>query len=367
MKPGKSRWLAAAQLGIVSSSFSTLISQVTAAQLGRDPLVDWMTVAAIPAGDAVLSPEPSAMAVAIGIAFHQWADFSWALVFFGVFGRWTENLHPAALAGLAIPWAILTSAMEWFVLVPLFPFWQPIFTLQQPYWIGFLVHLSSAAMYPLFAWLRWPIGHAPSTDTVGFARRWTLGAGCVLAASAALGFAETLSVPLPLMSGSASEDQRYIRHMTTHHQQGIELAQLGVARAQAPRLRALAALMTASQTGENRIFARWWDGWFTEPMPICSSEERATMPGYLTSPQMAEARAATNAGFDTVFIRLMSLHHAGAVQMADAELRSSGDPRLRLMAHAIRHEQQGEIALMQGIAGLAAVRQATRNMLANNL
>jgi len=53
--------------------------------------------------------------------------------------------------------------------------------------------------------------------------------------------------------------------------------------------------------------------------------------------------------------------------MADAELRSSGDPRLRLMAHAIRHEQQGEIALVQGIAGLAAVRQATRNMLANNL
>ena len=54
----------------------------------------------------------------------------------------------------AVPWAILTSALEWFILVPLFPFWQPIFTLQQPYWIGFLVHLSSASMYPLFAWLR---------------------------------------------------------------------------------------------------------------------------------------------------------------------------------------------------------------------
>jgi hypothetical protein len=53
----------------------------------------------------------------------------------------------------AVPWAILTSALEWFILVPLFLFWQPIFTLQQPYWIGFLVHLSSASMYPLFAWL----------------------------------------------------------------------------------------------------------------------------------------------------------------------------------------------------------------------
>src|SRR4051794_31799550 len=222
MKPGKSRWLAAAQLGIVSSTFSTLISQVTAAQLGRDPLVDWMTVAAIPARDAMLSSEPTVGAVAIGIAFHQWADFSWALVFFGLFGRWTESLHPAALAGLAIPWAILTSAIEWFGLVPLFPFWQPIFTLQQPYWIGFLVHLSSALMYPLFAWLRWPIGHAPPTNGVSFARRWAVGAGCILVLSATVGFADAHSVPLPLMSGSPGEDQHYIRHMTTHHEQGIE-------------------------------------------------------------------------------------------------------------------------------------------------
>jgi hypothetical protein len=45
------------------------------------------------------------------------------------------------LALVAIPWAVFTSAFEWFVLVPLFPFWQPIFTLQ--HWIGFLVHLDS--------------------------------------------------------------------------------------------------------------------------------------------------------------------------------------------------------------------------------
>jgi len=92
--------------------------------------------------------------VAVGIAFHQWADFSWALVFFGVLGKWTANLSPASLAMAAMPWAILSSALEWFMLVSLFPFWQPIFTLQQPYWISFLVHLSSASMYPLFAWLR---------------------------------------------------------------------------------------------------------------------------------------------------------------------------------------------------------------------
>jgi len=35
-----------------------------------------MSVAATPARDWALTAEPSIGAVAVGIAFHQWADFS---------------------------------------------------------------------------------------------------------------------------------------------------------------------------------------------------------------------------------------------------------------------------------------------------
>jgi hypothetical protein len=117
-----SRWRAAIYLGLLSSTFSTIISQLAAGRIGRDAAVDWMSVAAIPARDWALSAEPSLIAIAIGIAFHQTADFSWALVFFGVFGRWTDRLQPRTLAVLAFPWALLTSGLEWFVLVPLIPF-----------------------------------------------------------------------------------------------------------------------------------------------------------------------------------------------------------------------------------------------------
>ena len=48
-------------------------------------------------------------------------------------------------------------------------------------------------------------------------------------------------------------------------------------------------------------------------------------------------------------------------------MASQGDPRLRVMAHAIRHEQQGEIALMEGEDSLGAVIEATRNMFADNV
>nr|WP_245502406.1 hypothetical protein [Bradyrhizobium betae] len=53
--------------------------------------------------------------------------------------------------------------------------------------------------------------------------------------------------------------------------------------------------------------------------------------------------------------------------MADQMWHSPGDIRLRVMAHAIRHEQQGEIALMEHVQGLAAVFAAFRNMLADNV
>jgi hypothetical protein len=70
------RWRAALYLGLISSTFSTVVSQLSAGRIGRDAAVDWMSVAAIPARDWALSAEPSTGAIAIGIAFHQWADIS---------------------------------------------------------------------------------------------------------------------------------------------------------------------------------------------------------------------------------------------------------------------------------------------------
>jgi len=361
----RSRWLAAAELGLISSTFSTLVSQLFAARIGRDAAVDWMTVAAIPLRDGALSAEPSWSAILAGIAFHQWADFSWALVFFGVLGRWTADLRPLTILLLALPWAAFTSATEWFGLVPLFPFWQPLFTLQQPYWIGLLVHGCSALMYPLFARLRWRRGQVPARD-IRFTNAWTMGALAMVALLGATALFGSHGYEVPWMGRDRDADQSYIRHMTAHHAQGIELARIAAEQAQDPHLRKLAMLMVASQAGESRIFENWWLSWFDTEMPDCSTEERATMPGYLTPAEMRAVKAAPPGQFDTVFVDAMSRHHAGAVRMADRMWRSRGDPRLRIMAHAIRHAQQGEIALMHGVDGAAAVAIAFRNMFGDN-
>lgn len=361
------RWKAAIYLGLISSTFSTLVSQLAAARIGRDAAVDWMSVAAIPARDWALSSEPTAAAIAVGIAFHQWADFSWALVFFGVLGRWTAGLRPIILLLVAIPWAVFTSAFEWLVLVPLFPFWQPIFTLQQPYWIGFLVHLSSASMYPLYAWLRPPCIDRPASEQHGFLKLWVAGAATGLLVLGTLSAFALADRELPWLGRAPDIDQTFIRHMSTHHEQGIALASMAADKAMDPHLRALAKLMAASQSGEKRILDHLWTSWFGAPMQICSAEERATMPGLLDGAQLEQLHQAPSAEFDGLFVKLMTIHHAGAVKMADDEFSRGSDPRLRVMAHAIRHEQQGEIALMNCITGTKAVVLAVQNMFGDNV
>ena len=125
-------------------------------------------------------------------------------MFFGGLGRWTADLRPLTILLLALPWAAFTSATEWFGLVPLFPFWQPLFTLQQPHWIGLLVHGCSALMYPLFARLRWHRGQAPARD-IRFTNAWTMGALAMVALPGATALFGSHGYEVPWMGRDRDE------------------------------------------------------------------------------------------------------------------------------------------------------------------
>ena len=361
--PAGINWRAAVLLGLITSTYSTLISQFLAARIGRAAMVDWMVVAAIPFRDSMIQVEPGWGIILAGILFHQWADFSWEVIFFGLLGRWTAGLRPRTLILLAGPWAVLTSALEWLFLVPVLPFWQPIFTLNQPYWIGLLVHLTSASLYPVFPWVRdWMAGRQPSPHR-RFALAWSgtaAAAACVLGVVALLGWQQR---EIPHLGRDAAFDQGYMRRMAAHHAQGVELGLLGIERAGDPRLRVLARLMVADQKGEIAVFDQWWRSWFDEALPPATPEDHATMPGMLLAGEIEALRRTDPAPFDARFVALMTHHHQGAIAMADEAMRNAADLRLRLMAHATRHAQRGEIELMRNTTGFAATRAAVANMI----
>jgi uncharacterized protein (DUF305 family) len=69
-----------------------------------------------------------------------------------------------------------------------------------------------------------------------------------------------------------------------------------------------------------------------------------------TFPPLVLLEQRRDATFGAFFVALMSRHHSGAIATADEAIRRVGDPRLRVMAHAVRHSQRGEVMLMQGVS-----------------
>jgi uncharacterized protein (DUF305 family) len=358
-------WRAAMLLGLVTSTFSTVVSTLVAMRLGRYAPTDWMIVASIPFRDPALQIEPSGWVILAGILFHQWADFSWTVVFFGLLGRWTARLEPLAIIAMAAPWALFTSASEWLFLVPILPFWQPIFTLEQVYWLGFFVHLTSASMYPLFPYVRDRLAGPGRPPHARFAAGWSGAAlaGCLVLSGVAI--ASAAGREPAWQGGDPAFDQAFMRQMAAHHSQGVELAVLASDRAQDPHLRALARMMASAQGAEIKVFGRWWRSWFSGDLPAATPEEHMQMPGMLSQAQLDGLRRTPGPEFDAAFVNLMSIHHRGAIAMADRKLQQPGDLRLKVMAHAIRHEQTGEIALMHGVKpGPAVLRIALHSLFA---
>lgn len=339
-------WQAAALLGLLTSTFSTLAVTLGAARVGRDIAVDWMMVGTVLLRDGGLAAEPGWRELGAGILVHMSADFFWAMVFFGLLGRWTRRLGPWALLLVAPAWAPLTSAVEYSLVLP----WlQPLMVMQQPYWPGLGVHLIASSLYPLYPWLRDRLAGRPS-PWAGFARVWGGLAGAGLVALAALAFlgAKDREIPwLPLLDpGDQTLDRRFLRMMTAHHDVGVAMARQAVMQAASPELRSLARLMVADQSGEMAIMGRWWQSWFAPAMPPLAPGEHAAMPGMPSAEEQARLGAAQPPAFDPLFVAVMSRHHAGAVVMAEEALAQAADPRVRLLADSIRHAQRNQIAMM---------------------
>lgn len=349
MRPIHSRrriaWTAGLLQGLLSGTVSTLAITFGAPRIGRDRGLDWMEIGTVILGADSVQTEPQWWNLAAGVLVHQTADLWWALVFFALARRWTWNLGPRALLVVAMPWALLTAAIEYYGILP----WlQPLVPMQVPFWTALGVHVTSGLLYPYYPHVR-AIVTRQSVRWDVFSRALLIACGGGFVALLGLEALAQIDRERPWPFASPQErayDMHFLHHMVAHHAVGVELAVLAASRAGDPELRTLGRLMVANQGGEIEIMSRWWRSWMGKPPPPLSAEARARIPGMPAPQVITRLAAATGDQFDAAFVPVMVAHHRGAVQMADEAWRSAADPRVRLLADSIRHAQTRQIGAM---------------------
>lgn len=339
-------WLAAFVLGLIAATYSTVLISLGAGRIGRDIAVDWMQLATAYFGTELISAEPTWSAVLAGLFVHQSAVLVWALVFFGVLWSWTRRLSPVAILVVAVPWALMTSAVEYYLVLPRL---QPIVPMQIPYWTALTVHMSWAAAYPLFPLVYGWLGGGGRKRS-GFARYWGIVLGFAVAGVAVL-FALGRSgseVVLPGAEVRASEaDGTFLRRMAAHHEIGLRLARIAAMRTVHPELRTLSELIMAEHIGELAIMRSWWASWVGGTIPPIGEDDYREM-AWMPSQQLLDSlRAVADSVFDPLFLEVMIRHQEGVVAVSNETLGRPGDPRIDLMALSIRHSQAGQSERMR--------------------
>ncbi|WP_433828700.1 DUF305 domain-containing protein [Actinoplanes sp. CA-015351] len=141
-----------------------------------------------------------------------------------------------------------------------------------------------------------------------------------------------------------SIDVAYVQMMIAHHDQAVAMADLAPGRAGNSALKRLAERISVGQKLEVDYLKSWLkDRNQPESDP---GHDHSTMPGGQSPEKIAALTAATGAGFDRLFVSMMTEHHKGAQQMAGDLLKSGVDERLSELANESAVEQISEIRRM---------------------
>ncbi|MDX2182378.1 MAG: DUF305 domain-containing protein [Gemmatimonadaceae bacterium] len=156
-------------------------------------------------------------------------------------------------------------------------------------------------------------------------------------------------VTLPAGSIVTEADVRFMQGMIAHHAQAVVMSRMAAARGASPRLLKLANKIDLAQAGEIRLMQDWLRE-YGQFVPDTSSWRGMTMPGMLTSAELAALDASRGPEFDRRFLELMIRHHQGALLMvADliATPRAAQEVDISVFANDVETTQTAEIGLMR--------------------
>jgi len=173
-----------------------------------------------------------------------------------------------------------------------------------------------------------------------------------LAAAVLLGACARSAATQPTSGQTAAfndADVRFLQEMIPHHQQAIEMAELVEGRTRRPELVKLAATITTSQGAEIHTMQGFLTHWNRPAQAVeGAGHDESQAPGMLGEGQLDWLQTLEGARFDLGFVTMMRTHHGGAVEMAEAELRSGSSAEVKALARRMIAAQQAEIRQLHG-------------------
>ena len=132
-------------------------------------------------------------------------------------------------------------------------------------------------------------------------------------------------------SGDLSSDEiMFLQMMIPHHQQAIDISDLALTISADPELLALAKDIRDEQAAEIVTMKAWLDAASADLDPGHSMGHG--MGGMLSDSELTALKSATGKSFDVLWLKAMTGHHTGAIDMAtmienakSAEIKSFGE------------------------------------------
>lgn len=182
-------------------------------------------------------------------------------------------------------------------------------------------------------------------------RRMFMGMGAILLIALAVAL---VAVPDRMILASDDPDDDspeagFLRDMTVHHAQAVEMALIIRDRTDDDQLRYLATDMLLSQQGQIGMMNGWLQLWNLSPnrsapaMAWMGHDVDGLMPGMATQEQVEELRSLPRDEAEVLFLELMIVHHQSAVDMADAYLERGDQEDVAAFARNIIAVQDLEI------------------------
>jgi uncharacterized protein (DUF305 family) len=203
------------------------------------------------------------------------------------------------------------------------------------------------------------VADAPASGTdnqPSRARRGWLVVAAALIVGTVLGLAIGLVIPHLRTPGDDSVEAGFLRDMSTHHGQAVEMSMIVHEKSDNPEIVYLANDIALTQHGQIGYMQAWLRDWNLSPtsseapmawMPdSAGSVVNGLMPGMATPEQLATLRKATGKDLNVQYLTLMRQHHLGGIHMAQEAERLSHNDDVTWLAGTMVASQQGEIALI---------------------